>query len=139
MTEDAEEDALSEIDLEVMNDPTKLPGESSQYSCPDCGGVLRELHDGDFLRYRCRVGHAWTSGALAAQQVQTLDDALWTALRALEENVALSRQLATKHRDRGANILADRFAAQAVATERKATIIRRALTDEQPPAQGKTA
>jgi two-component system chemotaxis response regulator CheB len=59
------------------------------------------LRDGDFVRYRCRVGHAWTGEGLVAKQSDILDDALWTALRSLEESVSLSRQLANRHRARG--------------------------------------
>jgi len=63
---------LEMLDMEkkiVALDPATLqkddrPGQPSPYSCPDCGGVLWEIEDGDgdhdYVRYRCRVGHAFS-------------------------------------------------------------------------------
>lgn len=89
--------------------------------------VLWEIADGEFVRFRCRVGHGWTSDALLAKQVSQLDEALWTALRTLEESASLSRQIAARHRTRGADALASRFEAQAESSETKGAVIRDAL------------
>jgi len=51
-------------ELTLHRDERLHPGEPSPYSCPDCGGVLWELKDGELLRFRCRVGHAYTSETL---------------------------------------------------------------------------
>ncbi len=126
---DKRENELSAGDLNAIEQPEQHPGTVSPFSCPDCGGVLWELRDGAFVRFRCRVGHAWTSDALASKQSQVLDDALWTALRSLEENVSLSRQLAERNRERGLKRVADRFERHAVAMEARAEIIRRAVGD----------
>jgi two-component system chemotaxis response regulator CheB len=133
MADDRTENALSDVDLDTIKHHEIHPGQVSAYSCPDCGGVLWELHDGDFTRFRCRVGHAWTGDALIVQQETVLDDALWTALRALEENIALARHLSKKYHDRGRSRLAGTFDLQAEATERKAATIRRALLDNSAP------
>ncbi|HYD53682.1 MAG TPA: chemotaxis protein CheB, partial [Gemmatimonadaceae bacterium] len=82
----ARETDFARFDLGAISDESGHPGEPSPYSCPDCGGVLWAIADDDLPRYRCRVGHAWTQDALLMQQAETLDVALWTALRALEEN-----------------------------------------------------
>lgn len=85
---------------------------NSGFSCPECGGVLREVDDNGFLRFRCRVGHAYTARVLAAEQWIGIDTALWSALRALEESAALHRRLAERdvkglltpaHRERAEN------------------------------------
>lgn len=55
------------------------------FSCPSCGGVLFELNGKPAPRFRCRVGHAWSPGSLVAEQTITVEEALWVALRALEE------------------------------------------------------
>ena len=124
---DAMENDYAAGDLNAIEHPEQHPGNVSPYSCPDCGGVLWEVKDGEFTRYRCRVGHGWTGDALLAQQSETLDDALWTALRALEENAALSRQIAARHRARGAERLAQRLDGQAEAAQARADVIRNAL------------
>lgn len=128
--DDVMERKYSAADLAAIESADEHPGRLSSFGCPDCGGVLWELSDGDFVRYRCRVGHAWTNEALLRKQDDAFDDALWTALRALEENASLSRQIATRHRSRGATNLADRFDAQGQRTEMRAGVIRDQLTQQ---------
>lgn len=90
--------AGDEIDKEVriaMMDPSVLendlqPGEPSDYSCPDCGGVLRKIN-GTLVHFRCQVGHAWSTQALLVTQLDKIEDSLWVALRALEEHSKLTR------------------------------------------------
>src|SRR5262249_34598230 len=90
-----------ELDMDVIEDDNKL-GKPSSCSCPDCGGVLWELgEDEELLRFRCRVGHAYTSLALADGQHDSLEKALWAAFRSLEENAAFARRLGVRARRAG--------------------------------------
>lgn len=108
------ERAVREVRVLTMHeDERNKPGEPSPYSCPECGGVLWELRDGEMLRFRCRVGHAYTSDALTADQVTTVERALWTALRALEEQSALKRRLGERARLSGQAGSAEQFEARA--------------------------
>lgn len=70
-----------EIELEAMNGETvrdeDRPGSPSTFGCPDCGGVLWELHEDQLLRFRCRVGHAYSAEGLLGTQGESLDAALW--------------------------------------------------------------
>jgi two-component system chemotaxis response regulator CheB len=72
------------------------PGRPSSFGCPDCGGVLWETEDGGFLRFRCRVGHAYTARHLGTEQRQGVESALWAALRALEESASLYERMAAR-------------------------------------------
>jgi two-component system chemotaxis response regulator CheB len=71
-------------------------GMPSVFTCPDCGGTLWEADDGATLRFRCRVGHAFTGNTMLAQQGDTLESALWAAARALEERRDLLRRMARR-------------------------------------------
>ena len=118
----------------VHSDPKEY-GHLSHFSCPDCGGVLFEMDEQGLLRYRCRVGHAYTAGALSVQQQTALDGALWAALRALEESASLVRRMARRARERNHQQSALRYDERAKATEEQAELVRQLVlsTTQKPP------
>ncbi|MEO9140507.1 MAG: chemotaxis protein CheB [Jatrophihabitans sp.] len=87
-------------------------GDAAGYACPHCSGPLFALDD-EMMRYRCRMGHAWSPQDLLAEQARALDAALWTALRALQQKATLSRALALRACERGSELSSHRFVAQA--------------------------
>jgi two-component system chemotaxis response regulator CheB len=70
----------------------------SPFTCPDCGGTLWEMKEGKLVRYRCHVGHGFSDESLAAAQENKLEETLWSALRAIEESIALRRRLLDRGR-----------------------------------------
>ena len=106
-------------------------GTPSVFSCPECGGVLHEMHDGDYVYFRCRVGHAFGTESMLAEQGQALEQALWSALNTLEETANLSRRLARQAQERGQAWLAERYHARSQDAERNAAAIRQVLDKEQ--------
>jgi two-component system chemotaxis response regulator CheB len=119
-------------ELDMSNIEGDKPGAPSPFGCPDCGGVLWELRKGDspqgeLIRFRCRVGHAYSAGSLLAKQAETLEAALWAALRALEESAALARGVAERTRKRGRGLAAARFDEQAYKAQQSAALIREVL------------
>ncbi|MEX0707627.1 MAG: chemotaxis protein CheB [Woeseia sp.] len=60
-------------------------GKQVPFNCPDCGGVLWEMEQGEIRRYRCHTGHAFTDSVLLAQQTVKIEETLWVALRMFEE------------------------------------------------------
>ena len=113
-------------------DPERLsgddkPGVPSVYACPECHGTLWEIHEGNVLRFRCRVGHAYTAESLLADHNDSLERALWAALRALEENASLTRRLAQRAVERGLTAARERFEERAQEAEANAAQIRRAI------------
>ncbi|GAA4665087.1 chemotaxis protein CheB [Kineococcus glutinatus] len=123
-----EETAVARFDIEQI-DGDDHPGEPAGYSCPDCAGALWRIEESGFLRFRCRVGHAWSTESLLAQQAETMDSALWMALRSLEERAALTRELGRRAESAGRSISAARFAERAAEEHRAAVLIRELLTD----------
>jgi two-component system chemotaxis response regulator CheB len=65
----------------------------SAFTCPECGGSLFEKPGQEPLHFRCRTGHAYSPETLGAKQSDTLENALWAALRSLEEQGALARRM----------------------------------------------
>jgi two-component system chemotaxis response regulator CheB len=91
---------LAAMKKDSLNEQEHI-GAPSVFSCPECGGVLWEIHDGTLLRFRCRVGHAYTPETMLAQQDEALEDALWTALKTLEESASLTQRMLQQAQQRG--------------------------------------
>jgi two-component system chemotaxis response regulator CheB len=108
-------------------DSGALPGPPSPFTCPDCGGVLWELRDGEVVRFQCHVGHGFNGDSLVAAQSENLEAALWTALRALEESSALRRRMAIHARQRGMSAIAESYEEHAHESEVRADLVRRVL------------
>jgi len=90
------ETEIAELDnMDAIEDENR-PGTPSQFGCPECGGVLWELEEEEMLRFRCRVGHAYTADSLSVEQAEAVESALWAAMRALEEGASLARRMANR-------------------------------------------
>jgi two-component system chemotaxis response regulator CheB len=66
----------------------------SPFVCPDCNGGLWEVTGSRPVRYRCHTGHGYTLSSLQDTQAGYTDAALWSALRALQEEELLLRRMA---------------------------------------------
>jgi two-component system chemotaxis response regulator CheB len=115
-------------DLKTMN----MEGPPSRFTCPECGGALWELQNQNLLRYRCHVGHAFTAESLMAAQGQALEDALWTALRALEETAAMRRRMSERAYKGGWDLMGRQYEEQAEYAQSRAGMVRSVLVEDQP-------
>ena len=70
------------------------------------------------------MGHAFGSDGLLARQSEALDDALWAAFRALQENASLARRLAARSRQQNSEALARTFEERAHIAAARSEIIR---------------
>src|SRR5215510_16044606 len=68
-------------------------GRRSVLACPDCHGIMWEIDEGELVRYRCHVGHAYSAEIMSLALDDNLRRALGSALRALEERRSLARKL----------------------------------------------
>ncbi len=88
---------------DIRKDGTKdelYPDTPPVFICPECGGALWQVEHGDQFRFRCHLGHAFTGASLLAGQERNVEEALWSALRGLDENAGLNRRMAEKARAR---------------------------------------
>lgn len=99
-------------------------GRRSVLACPDCGGVMWEIDEGDLSRFRCHVGHTYTAEMMSLALDESLRRALASALRALEERVALAHKLQSQAKAGGHRLLMETWAAKVKEFENEMDIIR---------------
>jgi two-component system chemotaxis response regulator CheB len=114
---------IAELDMSAMKEENHA-GQPSAFACPDCGGVLWESDENGFLRFRCRVGHAFTARHLGAEQRHAIETALWAALRALEESASLYSRMAERASHSFHVQTADRFNDRVSDTKANARVLR---------------
>ena len=106
-------------------------GKISKLTCPDCHGALWEIRDEDILRYRCHVGHAYSAESLSEGQSQMLDVALWSAVRALEEQMMLAKRIVERARRANQMRAAHLFEKRAREAEEHSSFLRKLLLSDQ--------
>jgi two-component system, chemotaxis family, protein-glutamate methylesterase/glutaminase len=89
----------------ISLDKVQEIGRHTTYSCPDCGGGLWEIKNGDLCHFRCHIGHSYTEMELLQDQVRNIENTLWVALRMMEERRHLLTNLADKEKERGRAVL----------------------------------
>ena len=120
------ESRVALLDPDVLEDEEK-PGKPSPFTCPECSGVLWGIEEGDALRFRCRVGHAYSSESMVEAQGESLERALWTALRMLEERIALLKRIEEDAVRRSLSGLAKTYEERREEAEKNAASLRQAL------------
>jgi two-component system chemotaxis response regulator CheB len=112
----------------TLIDSEEHPGKLSAFSCPECAGPLYEIRDGELLRFRCRVGHAYTPESVLEEKPEVLEEALYLALNTLEESAIISERMAASSHEGGRDHAAGSFEERAREARRRAKVIRRVLT-----------
>src|SRR5262249_9796053 len=114
-------------------------GELSPFTCPECHGSLLRLRDGGPIRFRCHTGHAFTAAALLAELTESIEGALWNAVRSVEESVLLMRHLAHHLSDAGTARGAALFALKAAEGGQRAELVRKVILDHETVSEEKVA
>jgi two-component system chemotaxis response regulator CheB len=114
------------VERGIAGPATDLAGVGSPYSCPDCGGVLFERGQGT-AQFLCRVGHRFSPDALEGAQEGIIEDALWVALRALEDQASLALRIRDRSAARGDRWMESRFEDRRTSARRRANDIRTVL------------
>jgi two-component system chemotaxis response regulator CheB len=98
-------------------------------TCPECGGVLWELQNGEITKYVCHVGHSYNDSALVKQQSENIEQALWKSIRLFREKAALSRRLAVLAASKGRSLAEKAFREDARDADKNADRIETLLSD----------
>jgi two-component system, chemotaxis family, protein-glutamate methylesterase/glutaminase len=99
-------------------------GQPSRFACPECHGVLLRVNDGGPSRFRCHTGHAYSARSLASAVNDGIEDALWTAVRALEEGALLMQDLSTAVRGEASAGDADELRRQGIEAHQHSEMVR---------------
>lgn len=86
---------------------------ASGFMCPRCGGALWERSQGTSVSYECRIGDRFSEADVWIEHSVTRNQALLTAARALAENAALARRIASSAEARGDTAVAVRLEEEA--------------------------
>ena len=125
------DDITLEIEIAAgQQSGTKATGQIANpvaLTCPDCGGTLSEVNGRRPLRYRCQVGHAYTSKILLNQQEAQVDEAMRIALRIIEERAELVARMGRDATELGRSSTADMYARRAAEYRSQAEAIRKAV------------
>ena len=126
-----------EIEVRIAKEDTALNagvlklGEPSNYACPDCHGVLLQLHEEKRIRFRCHTGHAYSVDSLLAEITEGVENSLWSAIRAVEESVLLLRHIGEHLTESENGNTAEKFLAQAQQAQRRADLVRQAAMTQE--------
>ena len=111
-------------------DPTSHEGLTT--ICPECGGVLREREEAGVMHWECRVGHRYSPESLVNAQAETVESALWAAVRGLEDHGALLERTAARLESNGQSVSARVMFSRATDISVQANAVRDALGDLHP-------
>jgi two-component system chemotaxis response regulator CheB len=117
----------------VPADPPAAPNEVvSGLSCPECLGVLNVSADGPraTLRFRCRVGHLYSTEEVVIGKERRLEEHVWMAVTLLEELVTFLHELG----DGGSDPVARTCVERAARATGQARTLRQFLADNVPTA-----
>lgn len=85
----------------ATDDWGNVPSRSTDFTCPECSGAIREIVDEPIHRFRCRVGHAYSAEEFVRAKSLSVEEALWMALQSLQEQAQVFESLAANDRTRG--------------------------------------
>jgi two-component system chemotaxis response regulator CheB len=104
-------------------------GELVPFTCPECNGTLVRLKEGERVRYRCHVGHGFSASALLAAVQQSNEQKTQELIGSFDDAATLLGDLARDCQHAGQLETAQRLAAEAKETRRRAQAIHMVVFD----------
>lgn len=121
--------AEQHMDSDELLDNVEKIGRQTVYTCPECNGVIWQIGDDEPLRLRCHVGHSFTADIFQQLQNEKLENALWTAVRVMDESANFYRDRADHLRQNNL-IEAQRHDEQATKLSAQASALRQLVVRE---------
>ena len=122
-----------EVDIARADNPLDAGvldlGKPSNFACPECHGVLLELKEENRIRFRCHTGHAYSPDSLMADLNESIEDALWNAMRSVQESALLMQHLAEHAESRHGAQAAGALRQAADRAQKRAELIRQTVLD----------
>jgi two-component system chemotaxis response regulator CheB len=103
-------------------------GPPTPISCPACGGSLWETAEGGVARYQCHVGHQYAPDSLLVDHGEAVEQALWSAVRILEQHAELRARMARRAEGAGLRRVAESFDEDSREYHRQASDVRRLVS-----------
>src|SRR5262249_16252571 len=127
-----------ETEVAIADDPTGSAvirdfGTPSLFTCPECHGTLLRMRGERPVRFRCHTGHAFTADSLLAELNEATDQAIWNAIRSMQEGAMLLNHLADHWQDVDAET-ASRYRDKARLALKRADVFRQISTEAEPVA-----
>ncbi|MEH2444829.1 MAG: chemotaxis protein CheB [Nostoc sp.] len=116
--------AEQQMNTQELLENVEAIGTRTTYTCPECNGSIWQIGKGEPLRFRCHVGHSFTASVFLSEQTQNLENALWSAVRAMEEKVTFSRQMAERMRNYNLANAVTKYEDHAMNLDKEVSLIR---------------
>ncbi len=104
-------------------------GARTTYTCPECNGSIWQIGQDEPLRFRCHIGHSFTANVFLSEQTQNVENALWSAVRIMEEKVTFSLQMAERMENYNLQKAAAKYEDHAKSLDAEVSLIRGIILD----------
>jgi two-component system chemotaxis response regulator CheB len=129
--------AMTELEIAVAMQRDKKydilrHGSLSPLTCPECQGVLVSILQGNYPRFRCHTGHAFSANSLLEGIAESIEEKIWTAIRGLQESVFLLNHMGDHFAEINQPKVAAQYFREAKAAEKKETKLRQLVFSSDP-------
>lgn len=95
--------------------------------CPECGGTMFQGDEAGVVAFACHIGHRYSARSLLSAHAESVERAMWTAARTLEDRATLLRRMADRARASGSEFSERRYLRQAQVADGQQQVIRDAI------------
>ncbi|MBE7169142.1 MAG: chemotaxis protein CheB [Williamsia sp.] len=127
------EDDRTKVEIQIAAENNTLAmklfsnGKLTEFTCPECHGVLSRIIDGNIMRYRCHTGHAFSVDTLLAAISENIESSLYNAIRGIDESMMLLNHIGDHFAEANSVKLAAVYFKKAKEARERAETVRKAV------------